>query len=70
MRYFAKIKTSDVIRQIPKEEARRILTGYWTEGCLRDIFDNDRPFRLWTSFSEVWTKDADGKVMKDYGIRY
>lgn len=68
MTYYTKIKGSDAVRQVKKEEARRLLTGYWTEGCLRDIFGNDRMFRLWTTFSEVWSKDAEGNVMEAFGI--
>lgn len=48
--------------EIPKEEARLGLCGYWVEEALDDIFDNERAFRLFTPVAEYWTVDEEGLV--------
>lgn len=73
MKYFKQYKEINAIPfEITKEEARKTLEGYWIEDAVKDIFENDRQFRLFTPFSTVWTKDENGKVpMADfYGICY
>lgn len=48
--------------EISKDEAKRILTGWWKDDFLARIFDEEVPFRLYTPYSEVWTKTEDGRV--------
>lgn len=63
MRYFKQYKEINATPfEITKEEARKTLEGYWIEDAVKDIFENDRQFRLFTPFSTVWTKDENGKV--------
>lgn len=63
MRYFKQYKEINTTPfEITKEEARKTLEGYWIEDAVKDIFENDRQFRLFTPFSTVWTKDENGKV--------
>lgn len=73
MRYYKQYKEINAIPfEITKEEARKTLEGYWIEDAVKDIFENDRQFRLFTPFSTVWTKDKNGKVPMAgfYGICY
>jgi len=73
MKYFKQYKEVNAIPfEITKEEARKTLEGYWIEDAVNDIFENDRQFRLSTSFSTVWTMDENGKVPMAgfYGILY
>lgn len=62
MTYFKQYKDESEKREITKEEAKRILSGWWNEDALDDIFDNDIEFRLWTPYTDVWTMTEDGKV--------
>lgn len=48
--------------EITKDEAKRTLEGYWDEGALNDIFENEKPFRLYTPFAEVETKTENGMM--------
>lgn len=68
MKYFTKIKDTDRVRQITASEARRLLSGYWKEDCLDDIFVTGKRFKLWTAYSEVWTVDENGNALPDFGI--
>ena len=73
MRYYKQYKEINATPfEITKEEARKTLEGYWIEDAVNDIFENDRQFRLFTSFSTVWTMDENGKVPMAgfYGICY
>lgn len=73
MKYFKQYKEINATPfEITKEEARKTLEGYWIEDAVKDIFENDRQFRLFTPFSTVWTKDENGKVPMAgfYGICY
>lgn len=63
MRYYKQYKEINATPfGITKEEARKTLEGYWIEDAVKDIFENDRQFRLFTPFFTVWTKDENGKV--------
>lgn len=57
MKYFKMYVNSEEALEITKEEARRILDGWWTKDSLQDIFDNDKTFRLYTPCVQVWTND-------------
>lgn len=73
MKYYKQYKEINAIPfEITKEEARKTLEGYWIKDAVNDIFENDRQFRLFTSFSTVWTMDENGKVPMAgfYGILY
>lgn len=63
MRYFKSNKEKDAPTvEISKEEARHLLDGWWKEDALNDIFKNDRAFRLFTAYVDVWTMSDDGLV--------
>ena len=63
MRYFKEYKKDGATAfEITKEKARQTLEGYWKEEALDDIFNNEKPFRLFTPFSYVWTQTEDGLV--------
>ena len=47
-------------QEITKEEAKRILSYWWAEERLDDIFKHNKMFRLYTPVSEVWTRTDDG----------
>lgn len=73
MRYYKQYKEINATPfEITKEEARKTLEGHWIEDAVKDIFENDRQFRLFTPFSTVWTMDENGKVPMAgfYGILY
>lgn len=70
MKYYTKIRDTEKVRQVTADEARRLLTGYWKEECLDDIFGGGRRFKLWTAYSEVWTVDDRGRALTDFGIQY
>lgn len=54
MRYFKKYKEINATPfEITKKQARKTLEGYWNEEAVNDIFENNRQFRLFTSFSIV-----------------
>ena len=63
MKYFKRFKGEDEVMEITKEQARNTLDGYWKDECLDEIFENDKSFRLYTPYSEVWTMTEDGAVM-------
>ena len=70
-KYFKQYKEAGAKpEEVTKEEARRTLERWWQDEALNDIFENDRGFRLYTPFSEVWTMDDDGTVPEAgyYGI--
>ena len=62
MKYFKQYKGEDEVKEITKEEARRTLEGWWKDEALEDIFNNDKCFRLFTAFCEVWTMTERGTV--------
>ncbi len=62
MKYFKTYKYKAETKEITREEARTTLDGYWKEEALNDIFNNSKSFRLFTPYSEVWTKTDDGTV--------
>lgn len=73
MKYFKQYKEINAIPfEITKEEARKTLEGYWIEDAVKNIFENDRQFRLFTPFSTVWTMDENGNISMAgfYGICY
>lgn len=62
-KYFKQYKgTQFAPQEVTKETARETLEGYYKKEALDDIFDNDRGFRLETSYSIVWTKNDEGQV--------
>lgn len=73
MRYYKQYKEINATPfEIAKEEARKTLEGYWIKDAVKDIFENDRQFRLFTPFSTVWTMDENGNIPMAgfYGILY
>ena len=63
MKYFTQYKEKGAEpKEVTKAEAKRLLTGWWNDEALDDIFDNNKKFRLWTTFCEVWTEDENGFV--------
>lgn len=48
--------------QITKDEALEMLDGNWEPTMLDKIFEEEIPFRLYTPFSEIWTKDEEGRI--------
>ena len=60
MRYFKRFKGKDEVMEITKEQARNTLDGYWNG--LDEIFEQEKSFRLYTPYSEVWTMTEDGAV--------
>lgn len=61
MKYFKRYKECDAKPfEVTKEEAKRTLEGYWEQEALDDIFEKEKPFRLWTPYAEVWTRDKNG----------
>lgn len=57
MNYYFKYKAENEVEQISKERAKEMLTGWWKDEYLNDLFENNKPFRSWTAFVEVWTDD-------------
>ena len=63
MTYYKQYKgTQFAPQELTKEKVRETLEGYYKKEALDDIFDNDREFRLETSYSVVWTKNEQGQV--------
>jgi len=63
MKYWALFKDPKAEKkEITKEQARDCLTDYWKPEYLADLFDNNKEFRLWTSFYDVWTENDNGMV--------
>ena len=62
MKYFKRYKDELRVYEVSKEEARRTLEGYWNPESLKDIFDNNKCFQLFTPYSIVWTQDDMGLV--------
>ena len=63
MKYYKMYKgTQFAPQEVTKENARKTLEGYYKKEALDDIFNNDREFRLATSYSVVWTKNEKGQV--------
>ena len=71
MKYYKQYKEDGAEAiEITKGEARHSLDGWWKEEALDDIIKNEKEFRLYTPYVDVWTKTDDGLVpMADfYGI--
>lgn len=69
IRYYLQYKGEDEFTEITKERAKEMLSGWWKEDFLNDVFDNDKAFRLYTSFIEIWTcKDGLIPQAGYYGI--
>ena len=71
MKYFKMYKDPDAkSSEISKEVARTTLDGYWDKDALDDIFENEKCFRLYTPFSEIWTQTEEGltPIPGFYGI--
>ena len=63
MRYFKQYKEKGAEPQeITKEEARRLLDGWWNEESLDEMFSKGKAFRLFTPYCEVWTQNERGMV--------
>ena len=62
MRYFKQYKGEDAVKEITKDEARQSLEGYWKAEALEDVFSNDKAFRLFTPYANIWTQTEDGAV--------
>lgn len=69
MKYYQQYKGEEEFTEITKERAKELLSGWWKDDFLKDVFDNDRAFRLYTPFTEVWTcKDGLVPQAGYYGI--
>lgn len=62
MKYFKQYRGEDEVKEIAKEEAKHYLEGWWKDDALEDIFANNKAFRLWTPYCEIWTETEDGRV--------
>lgn len=63
MKYYKKYKEQNATAfEITKEEAKGTLNGWWHEDAVNDIFENERQFRLYTPYADVWTKGDNGMV--------
>ena len=61
MKYYKRIRESGSNTEpITKDEALRLLSGWWDEAALKDTFAKDKAFRLYTPYSYVWTETEDG----------
>lgn len=63
MKWFCESLLDGKKEEIPKSKARELLSGYWKEECLEDIFNNEKVFRLSTPYRTIWSKTDDGKVL-------
>lgn len=72
MKYMTIIKGESVndAREISKEEARLRLDDNWSKEALDDIFNNNKAFRLYTGWRDIWTVSDDGLVPQPgfYGV--
>ena len=48
--------------QITKEEARAFLEYAYIKTAVDDVIDNEKAFRLWTPFRDVWTMTEDDMI--------
>lgn len=63
MKYYKQYKEAGAEpEEVTKEEAKRTLEGWWRQEALDDIFEQDKGFRLYTAYAEVWTKTEDGMI--------
>lgn len=63
MRYFKQYKEDGAVAiEIGKEEAKHNLEGWWKQDALDDIFGNEKEFRLYTPYVDVWTQNEQGLV--------
>ena len=63
MNYYKMLKDGKYEEEeITKEEAKRLLEGWWKQEALDDIFHNEKGFRLFTPYADIWTKTDDGLV--------
>ena len=63
MKYYKQYKEAGAEpEEVTKEEAKRTLEGWWRQETLDDIFEQDKGFRLYTAYAEVWTKTEDGMI--------
>ena len=62
MKYFSFRKWDELTEEIPASKAKELLTGYWNEELLADLFGKRKPFRLWTPYRFVWTEDCNGNI--------
>ena len=62
VKYFKQMKEEGAESvEVTKEEARHTLDGWWKPEALDEIFNEEKGFRLYTPYSEVWTQTEDGK---------
>ena len=62
MKYYKQYLGENAVTEISRDEAKRMLEGWWKPEFLQEVFDKEKAFRLWTAFSVVWTKDENGLV--------
>lgn len=62
MKYFTKMHTEHEPMQITKEEARHFLEYAYIKTAVDDVIDNEKAFRLWTPFRDVWTMTEDDMI--------
>jgi len=60
MKYLSRRYTEETAETISKEDARFYLTGNYKEGFVNAILDNNKAFRLYTPYREIWTVDDNG----------
>lgn len=62
MKYFTMRHGEKEPMQITKDKAEWFLGGCYKKEAVRDIFENDREFRLRTPYRVIWTETEDGLV--------
>lgn len=63
MKYYKQYKEADAEAvEVTKAEAKRTLEGWWAQEALDEIFEQERGFRLYTPYADVWTKTDEGLV--------
>lgn len=63
MKYYKQYrKPGAATEELTWEEARLLLEGHWVAESLDDIFENNRQFRLYTPYADVWTVNDNGMM--------
>lgn len=71
MRYFKRDKfVNRPTVPLSKGWAKLLLSSYYDDDVLNDIFDSEKAFRLQTDTATFWTEDAQGRVPEAgfYGV--
>lgn len=62
MHYLSRMHGEEAVEELTKEQVFCKLDGHYKRKFVKDLIDNEKSFRLFTPYREIWTKTDEGLV--------